>query len=391
MFSAIPPVGTPLSWRYLFSPGENADKFKSRIEKLLTGKCYLTSSGKSALYLILKSSAEIYPGKDEVIIPDYTCWTVPSAVIRAGMKLKTIDIQPGNFGIDPQQLEENISGKTLTVIAAHLFGIPGDIEAIEKICRERGVILIDDAAQALGAKVGGRQIGSFGDASALSFGRGKNITTLSGGAAVIRNNELRDVANGIYSREFSNPLTGALKDTIQLAAYKILFNRHLYWIPDTMPFLELGKTEFNPRFDIHKLPENRASRGAMMIGNLERITGHRVETGRKYRERLSGIGQIELPEPELNSQPVYLRYPVILKDEKRRRYILEKGHSLGISAMYPGKVSSIDGISPYLSGNDISNPNAEYIARGLVTLPTHFQINDVDVRRISDFITDAVR
>ncbi|MBD3235029.1 MAG: aminotransferase class V-fold PLP-dependent enzyme, partial [candidate division Zixibacteria bacterium] len=205
MFSVIPPTGVPISWELVFPKDkENIAKFGDKLTKLLNGEIFLTNSGKSAIYLVLKAARGFYPEKTEVIVPDYTCWSVPSAVVRAGLKVKPVDIDAESLGFSIESLSKSISERTLAVIVTHLFGVPDKINEIEQLCKRKNLLLIDDAAQGLGASLGSRPLGSFGDAGILSFGRGKNITTLHGGSAIVRNKRLTEAATSIYSNEFKS-------------------------------------------------------------------------------------------------------------------------------------------------------------------------------------------
>ncbi|MCP4632290.1 MAG: aminotransferase class V-fold PLP-dependent enzyme [candidate division Zixibacteria bacterium] len=366
------------------------ESFENQLSELLSGKIFLTNSGKTALYLILKAASEISPDKTEVIIPDYTCWSIPSAVVKAGLKVHPIDIEVENYGISPQSLKEAINKNTLAVVATHLFGIPGKINEIEKTCREKNVILIDDAAQGLGASLNDRPLGSYGDAAILSFGRGKNITTLSGGAALIRNNSISSTLEKLYANSINDASNTRFSDSLQLGIYKMLFSRYLFWIPDALPFLALGETIYNPGFDLVKLSQYRTSRGSIMMRKLNGLSISRQIKAKHYNKMLSGIDGINLARPPDNSVSVFLRFPVTLMHENIRRYIIKKGHKLGISGMYPDTVSSIPDLRLHLKDDYNLCPNAKTIAEKLVTLPTHYAINSVDIEKIAGFVRDTV-
>ena len=364
--------------------------FDNDLSKRLNGEVFLANSGKAALYLILRAARRAIPGKSEVIIPDYTCWSVPSAVVRAGLKVRPVDIEAENFGLSPPKVSATINEKTLAVIVTHLFGIPARIDAIEKICSERNVLLIDDAAQGLGASLRQRPLGSFGDAGILSFGRGKNITTISGGALVIRENSILERINEIFQSEFLDDGGGGLLDMIRLTTYKVMFNRMLYWIPDRLPYVRLGETIYNPNFKIGGLSQNRARRGAIMIRNLAKISRNRNQKASELQALLADVCGSRFPVSPTGGEPQYLRLPMLLSDKRIRRYILRAGHKLGISAMYPGTVSSIEVLEPHLVKESFQCPVAKEVSDTLVTLPTHHDIEKQDILRIADFVKKAV-
>ena len=357
---------------------------------MLGGEVYLTDSGKSALYLLLRAIGEIFPERREVVVPDYTCWSVPSAVVKAGLKVRPVDIELGSLGIDPKSLIEVLDSKCLAVVVTHLFGIPGRIDQVEAICRENGVILIDDAAQSLGATLNGRPLGSFGDAGVLSFGRGKCMTTVSGGAAVIRDKTLMQTAKRLYSSEFPDTSATEFADKVYLAAYKSFFHRYIYWIPDRLPFLKLGETVYDPGFKVAKMAENRAGRGETMLRRIDEISLARKKRADEYMKALVEVNGIELPCCPANAEPVFLRLPIVLRNGNMRPYILRKGHKLGISAMYPGTVSSIEGLRPHLADDLTERPLAGKVSGALVTLPTHYGVGHADIRDITNILRRGV-
>jgi len=390
MFNVIPPVGVRFSWGYIFSPGiAGTQDFRQALATLLGGEIYFSSSGKSALYLILEAMKACRPDRDEVILPDYTCWTVPSAVVRAGLKVKPADIDPATLGLSPDSLPSLINHKTLAVIAAHHFGLPSDIEAVEKLCHDRAIFLIDDAAQGLGATVGGRALGSFGDAGVLSFGRGKIISTLAGGAATIKNRDIKTAADKIYSEKFTTR-AGGPGDTLQLTAYKLLFPSWLYWIPDSLPFLKLGETVYDPNFDLAGLSPARQQRGAWMISRMNIINQNRSQIAEIYYRELTGIAGLALPVLPPKALAVFLRFPLLIHNPLARTEILRRGHRFGISKMYPDVVSSIAGLKPHLAPDAVPGLNAAMVANSLVTLPTHHGIKPADARAVAGFLRDIL-
>jgi perosamine synthetase len=388
MFSIIPPVGVPFDWRTVFAGQDTTGSFARSLSDQLGGQCVLTSSGKAALWLVLMSMHRERPDKDEVILPDYTCWTVPSAVVRAGLKVKAVDIEQHTLGLDPEKTREAITPRTLAVVVTHLFGMPSQITKIETICRDKGVFLVDDAAQAYGALVDGKYVGSFGDAGVLSFGRGKNITTGNGGAAVIRHTGLQKHAEKIAAEM---PVAGSsTTDKLQMAVYKLFFSRHLFWIPAGLPFLKLGETVYDTNFDISLMSPDRAARGARMLGQYFDILTARQNVAAAYRERLGGAARLNVLDHAQNAVSADLRFPVVLADTSKRERVLRDGRQFGITAMYPDTVSSVAALKPSLVASG-PGPVARLVADRLITLPTHFGITKVDIDRICRFLMDAVK
>lgn len=118
-----------------------------------------------------------------MVIPAYTCFSVPSAVVKAGLDVALCDLDASTFDFDYRLLEAAVNEKTLCVIPSHLFGIPSEMDRVNAICREKGVYVVEDAAQAMRGPTKGK-LGTLGDVGFFSLGRGKNITCGSGGIIV---------------------------------------------------------------------------------------------------------------------------------------------------------------------------------------------------------------
>lgn len=160
-------------------------------------KSFFLNSGTAALYLALKS---IGVEEKEVIIPAYTCGAVLEAVLLAGGIPIFADIDINTFNIDLEDLRRKISDRTRAVITIDLFGNPVDHYVLKEILESYNIYLIDDAAQALGAKYDNRYIGSFGDFVVFSFGLGKGITGGEGGALIANNRKILNKIEDFYNQ-----------------------------------------------------------------------------------------------------------------------------------------------------------------------------------------------
>ncbi len=145
------------------------------------------SSGTGALHTAL-SALGVGPGQ-EIIVPAYLWVSVLAAVVNHGAIPVLADIDQ-TFCLDPAGVEKKITPKTAGVILVHMSGAPGDVKAIQKVARERKLFLLEDCAQANGASVGGRRVGSFGDMAIFSFQMNKNMTSGEGGAVVTNDVQL---------------------------------------------------------------------------------------------------------------------------------------------------------------------------------------------------------
>ena len=145
------------------------------------------SSGTDAL-LCAMMALEIGQGS-EVILPSFTFFATAGSVARLGAKPVFVDIDPQTFNIDPDRIEATITDRTKAIIAVHLFGQCAEMDAIKAIAARRGLAVIEDAAQAIGATYHGRPAGALGDAACVSFYPTKNLGGFGEGGMIFTNNE----------------------------------------------------------------------------------------------------------------------------------------------------------------------------------------------------------
>lgn len=151
-----------------------------------TAECIALNSGTSALHLSLLA-AGVRPG-DEVITTPFTFVASVAAALYAGARPVLVDIDPRSFTIDPAAIEAAITPQTKALLPVHLYGQPADMDPIMDIARKHRLVVIEDAAQAHGARYKGRPVGSIGDMACFSFYPGKNLGAYGEGGAVTTNN-----------------------------------------------------------------------------------------------------------------------------------------------------------------------------------------------------------
>lgn len=137
------------------------------------GHTIACGNGTDALEILVKSLS-IGPG-DEVIVPALSWIATSEAVSNMGATPIFVDIEPGFFTIDPEKIEEKITGRTKAIIPVHLYGHPANMKKIMEIARYHDLKVIEDCAQAHGAEIAGQRVGTLGDAGAFSFYPGKNL------------------------------------------------------------------------------------------------------------------------------------------------------------------------------------------------------------------------
>lgn len=147
-----------------------------------TRHCVGVASGLSAIELALRA-AGVGPG-DEVIVPAYTWVATWLAVTRTGARPVGVDVEAATYNLDPAQIGAAITERTAAIVPVHLRGAPADMDAIGSVAAAAGLLVVEDAAQAHGARCGGRPVGSLGRAGAFSFYPSKNLGALGDGGAI---------------------------------------------------------------------------------------------------------------------------------------------------------------------------------------------------------------
>src|SRR5712691_9904359 len=191
------------------------ERYRHRVESELkyyfgVRYVFLTSSGQAALTLILGALKGL-TGRRQVVIPAYTCFSVPAAVIRAGLDVRICDIDPTTFDFDYGCLETTITPQTLCVVPTHLFGLPSDVPRVARMCEKHGVFVVEDAAQAMGGRYHDRLLGTIGDVGFFSLGRGKTITCGSGGIIVTNSDRIAEA----IARHYANLEDPSIRETLR--------------------------------------------------------------------------------------------------------------------------------------------------------------------------------
>lgn len=338
---------------------------------------FLYSSGRGAISAGLHAVHQLNPDRDEVLIPAYTSFSVPSAVVQAGFKVRLYDVDPQTMSPDLESLEAAVSDKSLCILVCHLFGCSADMDPVEAIADKHGVLLFDDAAQSMGATYNGREVGTMGDLGLYSLSRGKNISAVDGGILVTNDDKLAaELAEAIPPQPSAK---GVIKLGIMALALCFLMHPRLYWIPNSLPFLKLGESHFDPDFEVTGLTAFQAGLGARMLRRLERINLSRKAIAKKWMARLTGRTFPTLIE---GSESVWLRLPLLDSSTDMART------EFGVVPSYPTGLHEIKGLKPYLAG-DGEFPGAEQIARSLVTLPTQGYVTDEDIEHMARVLGDG--
>jgi dTDP-4-amino-4,6-dideoxygalactose transaminase len=170
----------------LAGDGEFTDRCQRWLSTFLSAKAVLLTHSCTAALEMAAILADIGPG-DEVIMPSFTFVSTANAVALRGGVPVFIDIRPDTLNIDETLIEQAITPRTKAITVVHYAGVPAEMATVTEIARRRGLLLVEDAAQALGSEYRGIRAGSFGDLAAFSFHETKNIISGEGGALAINN------------------------------------------------------------------------------------------------------------------------------------------------------------------------------------------------------------
>jgi len=339
----------------------------------------LSHQGKQPSHSYSLRSKSLSPAKRNALIPAYTCYSVPSAIAKAGLEVALCDIDASTLDFDYKRLDESINGNTLCVIPSHLFGIPSDMDKIKGRCQDKGIFIVEDAAQAMGVNYNGKLLGTIGDVGFFSLGRGKNITCGSGGIIVTNDDRIASAIDKRYSSLDTPQFGETIVEYFKMILLTVFIHPSLYWLPAGLPFLKLGETTFEKNFSVKKISGMKAG----LLRNWQR----RLEESNRIRkgnaEYICNVLGLDL----WHKFPIpFIRLPLLVKNRQVRDMILihsrEKG--MGINRMYPTPINEIQEIKAQFDG--MIFPSARDIAECLVSLPTHQLLSDKDKARIFGYL-----
>lgn len=269
--------------------GPEVAKLEGQLSRYLNVKhCLAFNSGTSALHAVLLAYG-IGPG-DEVIVPSFTFIATANAALFVGAKPVFADIEENTLGLDVADVEQRITPRTKAIMPVHYAGSPCLIDELKQLAARRNLLLIEDAAEALGAEVNGIKVGSIGDAAILSFCQNKLITTGEGGAVVTNSEEVYEKLKLIRSH-------GRLEN----ANY---FDSTAY-----MDYISLG---FNFR-----LSNISAALGVAQMEKLPKLIDMRRTNARLYDRGLSSLKRVEVPTVPEGYRHVYQMYTIRVPQEMR--------------------------------------------------------------------------
>jgi dTDP-4-amino-4,6-dideoxygalactose transaminase len=302
-------------------------------------------SGTDALHIALRA-LDIGPG-DEVITTAHTAVATAFAIDLSGAKPIFVDIEPDFFTIDPNLISAAITPKTKAIIPVHIYGQPCNMDAIMEIANKNNLIVIEDCAQAHGAKYKGKKVGSMGDIGCFSFYPTKNLGAIGdGGALVTNNNQL---------------------------AQKIKLLREYGWEERYIS----SREGWNSRLD-----ELQAAILRVKLKNLNNDNNSRRQCGEKYNELLKTL-PLELPIIRGNCSHVYHLFVIKTKNRNELKTYLQN-HNINTTIQYPVPIHQ----QQYFQNlsNNFSLPITEQMAKTILSLPIYPELAEKEILTISSVL-----
>lgn len=374
MIGVLPPAGDAVT---LVCDRAATERLNQR---WLPYRPYFYGSGTSALAAAITAALKCRPGRVEVILPGYGCPALVAAVLQSGGQPVLVDLEPSSPHVSLRELEQLISPSTAAVVAVNFLGIPERLEALAAIAHRNGALLIEDSAQAFPPS-GLEQ--SAADFAILSFGRGKPVSLLGGGAVLCSSGEL---AEALPKPAMARAKVWQVR--AKATAYNWLRRPQLYWIPQVLP-LGLGETRYEPLTAIEGFDEVRYQALAAAIDMYER---NGQENQRLMRRHLLDLrhGLTDLAEGVAESRPL-LRYPVLAPSAAMRSQLLRRlsRAGLGGTALYGSAMPEVADI-PAARVKHGALPNSRDLAQRLLTLPVHQGVRPTHVARIRGIIEAAL-
>lgn len=337
--------------------GPEITKLEERLAQYLKVKYCLTfNSGTSALHAALLAYG-IGAG-DEVIVPSFTFIATANAALFVGAKPVFADIEEKTFGLDTKDVEKKITSRTKAIIPIHYAGSPCLIDDLKQVADKHKILLIEDAAESLGAEVNGAKVGSVGDSAILSFCQNKLITTGEGGALVTNNQDIYEKLKLIRSH-------GRLETTNY-------FDSTAY-----MDYISLG---YNFR-----LSNISAALGLAQLEKLTKLIEMRRENAWLYDSKLSSVKNVTVPFSPKGFKHVYQMYTIRVPEELRDGLMQHLADNGIMSKVFFYPVHKTHFYTNKLK-YDCSLPVTEAISRQVVTLPMYPSLTETEITLITDHV-----
>jgi aminotransferase len=302
---------------------------------------------------------------DDVVAPTVSFVGVGNAICAHGARPVFSDVDPRTLNPTAADIEAVLTPNTKAVVILHYGGYPGDVVAIADLCRDRGILLIEDAAVAVASSVDGKACGTFGDMAVWSFDHGKTLSTVDGGMLYVRDPELAARAPKM-----------AYFGLEQVSGYdQALRAKTRWWEFDVSSFSRRSVTN-----------DVLAAIGNVQLSRLPGFIARRKEIAEAYDEGLAGVSGLFTP-PALPAGHVASYYMYWVQVEGGIRDALARDlYERGIYTTF--RYPLLHKVPAY--GADVLLPNAEAAAARTLLLPMHQALSDNDVSRVIEAVRECV-
>ena len=316
------------------------------------------SSGTAGLHLLCVA-AGIEPG-DEVVTSPYSFVASANCAIYEGATPVFADVDRRTLNLDPAAVEAAITDRTRAVVAVDIYGYPCELDELRAICERKGIALIDDACEALGARYRGAPVGSHGVSSVFAFYPNKQITTGEGGMVTTHSEE----------------------------EWRLLRSLRNQGRADSGGWLDHARLGFNYRLD-----DIRAAIGLGQLEKLDDILAARAAVAGRYDELLSGIDGLELPcADDADHQRSWFVYVIALPREADREAVISELDARGIqSARYLPCIHLQSYMRERFGFREGMCPVAEDASARTLALPFHARLEEDDQAYVAGVLSDALR
>jgi len=331
--------------------GPETEAFEAELAETVGVRFALgVASGTDALVLALRA-AGVEPGSEVVTTP-FTFFATVEAILLAGARPVFADIEPHGFNLDPAKLDAAVTPRTRAILPVHLFGRCADLRGIGAVAGAHGLALVEDAAQAIGARRAGRGAGAWGAAGCFSFYPSKNLGAAGDGGAVTCDDP------GIAER------------------------------------VRLLRNHGSRERDVHRLVGTSSRLDALQaavlrvkLAHLERWSEARAAVARAFRERLAGLDGIELPDAGDDESPAWHQYVIRCRPPGRRRAVCRALDEADVEWRHyypqPAYRQAALGRLALPAG---ACPEAERACAEVVCLPIHPRLAKDDVDRVAEAV-----
>jgi len=384
---AIRNIFRPWSWESNKHIGSLKGEISSYFE---TEDVCLFDSGRSAITAVLHGFG-IGAG-DEVLVHAFTCLVVANPVSWVGAKPIFVDVNPKNFNFDIDDLKRKITSRTRAVIVQHSFGIPEDIDVIRKIVGAK-VMIIEDLAHSLGSSFKGRKLGINGDATILTFGIEKVISSVRGGAGIIFNKDAMDkmmveylalpsFPRGLTFIALLNPIFWWLVLPVYYFGFGVFtLGRMKVFLAHRIGLLGrmIEKSEYGgskPKWMPAKISPALAELGLNQWKKMKKLNTHRENISKIYSQEL-GVNY--------DGATSLLRFPVLVKN-RAELIKTTKAKGIVLGDWYKKILYAPQETLDHLGYKAGSCPNAEKIKDQIVNLPTYIGVKEKDAKVIANMV-----